>query len=136
MTLLAKPIVAIAFGAFLVCAETCRHFDSLLSLPQSWRSLPIHDWAAGFFLVYSGVRSGRDWRTGRLYQVAAWAFNVSLMCGAFFGHLEEWSSQAPAEGWISERALLIIIGLLFAVSLGGLVSTMVLTSPPKRDEAA
>lgn len=124
MTLLARPIVAFVFGAFLVCAETCLHFESLLSLPQSWLSLPIYDWVAGSFLIYAGVRSERDWRTGRLYLVAAWAFNASLMCGAFFAHLEEWSSQVPAEGWISDRALLIIIGVLFAVSLGGLVSTI------------
>lgn len=80
------------------------------------------------------MRSERDWRTGRLYQVAAWSFTVSLMCGALFGHLEDWSSQAPAEGWISERALLMIIGLLLAVSVGGLLSTMVLTSPPPRND--
>lgn len=107
-----------------MCAETCLHFESLLSLPQSWLSLPIHDWVAGSFLIYAGVRSERDWRTGRLYLVAAWAFNASLMCGAFFAHLEEWSSHVPAEGWISERAFLIIIGVLFAISLGGLVSTI------------
>jgi hypothetical protein len=136
MTWLARPIVAIGFGAFLVCAETCLHFESFLSLPQSWLSLPIHDWVAGCFLIYGGVRSNRDWRTGRLYQLAAWAFNASLMCGAFFAHLEEWSSNVPADGWISAGAFLIIIGVLFAVSVGGLVSTIALTSPPPHDAPA
>jgi hypothetical protein len=60
MTLLARPVVAIGFGAFLLCAETCLHFESLLSLPQSWLSLPIHDWVAGSFLIYAGARSERD----------------------------------------------------------------------------
>jgi hypothetical protein len=67
-----------------------------------------------------------------LYQVAAWAFNASLLCGAFFGHLEEWSSAVPADDWLSERALVVIIGMLLAVAVAGLVSTMVTmrTAPP------
>jgi len=136
MTSFASPILAIGFGAFLMCAETCLHFESLLGLPGSWLSLPIHDWVAGSFLIYGGVKSQRDWGTGRLYQVAAWAFNVSLLCGAFFGHLEDWSAEVPAQGWISERALVIIIGFLFAISLCGLVSTMAVTSPWRGDEPA
>ena len=136
MTFFASPILAIGFGAFLICAETCLHFESLLALPGSWLSLPIHDWVAGSFLIYGGVRSQRDWGTGRLYQVAAWAFNGSLLCGAFFGHLEDWSTAVPAEGWISERALVTIIGFLFTISLCGLVSTIMLTSPGRRAEPA
>jgi len=128
MTFFANPILAIGFGAFLLCAETCRHFESLLALPGSWLSLPIHDWVAGCFLVYGGVRSQREWSTGRLYQLGAWAFNASLLCGAFLGHLEDWSAGAPAEDWISERPLVIIIGFLFAISVCALVSTMMVTS--------
>jgi hypothetical protein len=127
MTFFASPILAIGFGAFLACAETCLHFESLLALPGSWLSLPIHDWIAGSFLIYGGVRSRRDWGTGRLYQGAAWAFNVSLLCGAFFSHLEAWSAEVQAEDWISDRALMIIISLLLAVALCGLVSTLVVT---------
>jgi hypothetical protein len=136
MTFLASPILAIGFGAFLTCAETCLHFESLLALPGSWLSLPVHDWVAGSFLVYGGVRSQRDWGTGRLYQVAAWAFNASLLCGAFFGHLEDWSTEVKAEGWISEQAFVIIIGFLLMISLCGLVSTIMLTSPGRRGEPA
>jgi hypothetical protein len=57
MTFFANPSLAIAFGAFLLCAETCLHFESLLALPESWLSLPIHDWVAGCFLLYDGVRT-------------------------------------------------------------------------------
>jgi len=136
MTFFASPILAIGFGAFLLCAETCRHFESVLSLPETWRALPIHDWLAGLFLVYGGVRNQRDRGTGRLYQLTAWAFSVSLLCGAFFRHLEEWSPQTPEDGWISEPALVSIIGVLLAVSLCGLVSTMVLMNSRRRDEPA
>jgi hypothetical protein len=128
MSFFANPILAIGFGAFLLCAETCLHIESLLALPGSWLSLPIHDWVAGCFLLYGGVRSQREWSTGRLYQLAAWAFNASLLCGAFLGHLEDWSAGTLAEGSIPERALVIIIGFLFAISLCALVSTMTVTS--------
>jgi hypothetical protein len=136
MTFFASPILAIVVGAFLICAETCLHFQSLLALPGSWLSLPIHDWVAGSFLIYGGVRGQRDWGTGHLYQVAAWAFNVSLLCGAFFGHLEDWSTEVPAEGWISERPLVTIIGFLLTISLCGLVSTIMLTSHGRGAEPA
>jgi len=135
MSIFALPIVALGFGAFLLCAETCLHFESLLSLPKSWLSLPIHDWAAGLFLVYAGVRSRRDWVSGRPVQAAAWAFNLSLLYTAFVGHLESWSSHVPDEGWIPERVLVSIIGVLFAVALCGLVSTLLLTNPSwRRDQ--
>ena len=130
MTFFARPIVALGFGAFLLCGETCLHFDSLLSLPANVFSLPIHDWVAGVFLLYGAARSRRDWVSGRPYLVAAWAFNLSLLGGAFWGHLEGWSSQLPEEHWISEPVLLTIIGVLSLLALCSLVSTLVLTSPP------
>ena len=129
----ANSNLAIAFGAFLICAETCLHFESLVALPESWLALPVHDWLAGAFLVVAGVKSRRVAGPGRLYLVAAWAFNASLLCGAFFLHLEEWSSAAPQEDWLSERALVVIIGILLAVAVAGLVSTMV-TIPSRRRE--
>ena len=124
MIFFAKPILAMTFGAFLICAETCRHFDGILALPGNWASLPIHDWVAGAFLVYGGVRSRRDWSKGHVFQVAGWAFCASLFVGAFFTYLEDWSAAIPSEDVISERAMLIVIGALLAVSLCGLVSTI------------
>ena len=123
MNVFSKPILAIAFGAFLVCAETCRHFDALLSLPEHWASLPIHDWIAGAYLVYAGVRSRRPGRPAAgPHLLAAWAFNLSLLCGALLGHLEDWSSQAPSDRL--EFALIGAIALLFLIALGGLVSAL------------
>jgi hypothetical protein len=59
MNVLGRPALAIGFGAFLLCPETCLHFDSLRSLPEGWVSLPIYDWAAGLFLLCVGVRGQR-----------------------------------------------------------------------------
>jgi hypothetical protein len=121
-------MLASGFGAFLICAEACLHFETLLALPGSWLSLPFYDWAAGAFLIFAGVRSHRDWGSGHLYQVAAWAFSVSLLFGAFFGFLAESPAEAPAENLISDLALTIIVGFLFALSLCGLASTMAVSS--------
>ena len=124
MRVFALPLVAIAFGAFILCAETCLHFESILD-PSQWRDLPIHDWLAGGFLVFSGVISRRDWNRGRSYQAAAWGFMSSLLLGAFVAHLEEWSSQPPTDGWVSDPAFLVILVGLLALSVGGLVGTLV-----------
>jgi hypothetical protein len=125
MSAFARPSVALGFGFFLLCAETCRHLDSLLALPQSWLTLPIPDWGAGLFLVWAGVRSRRDWATGQPLQAAAWAFNLSLLSTAFFAHLESWPSEVPAEReWVSEPVLISIIGALLIVAGCSLVSTL------------
>ena len=60
MSFLAKPLVALGFGAFFLCAATCTHFDELGS-PLSLAP----DWAAGLFMVGGAVVSRRDWSDGR-----------------------------------------------------------------------
>ena len=94
MTFLAKPLVALGFGAFFLCAATCAHFNeistALLSLGP--------DWAAGVFLVGGAVLSERKWDSGRHHQIAAWAFMVSLLFGSVLGNIEEWMSNAPDAG--------------------------------------
>ena len=115
---------AIAFGVFLICAETCRHIEDALALPRDWLSLPFHDWIAGSLLVYAGVLSRRDWNGGRCFQAVAWGFMLSLLVGSFFAHLEEWSSQPKTSGWISEGALMGILAALLVLALGGLIGTL------------
>jgi hypothetical protein len=50
----AKPGIAIAFGAFFLCAETCLHADSLLNVASRPLELPVYDWTAGAFLLVAG----------------------------------------------------------------------------------
>jgi hypothetical protein len=123
MTFLAKPSVALGFGAFFLCAATCAHFDEpLLSLAG--------DWVAGVVLVVGGVLSGRDWLRGRQYQVVGWAFIVSLLLHSFLGNLQDLVTSAPeATGSTGLVALslgpyLVIVGLLLVVSVGGLLTTL------------
>jgi hypothetical protein len=50
---LAKPSVALGFGAFFLCAATCAHFDELTVTPLSLGS----DWITGVVLMVGGVLS-------------------------------------------------------------------------------
>jgi hypothetical protein len=127
MTYFARPAVAISFGAFMLCAETCLHADTLLAATSQPLDLPLYDWLAGVFLLAAGVLSQREWTmTRRQYQAAAWAFMLSLLTGAFIGHFGEWL-RPPVEppSWgISETGFLVIIGALTLTAGCGLVSTL------------
>ena len=114
----ASPRFALGFGIFLALAETIRRWGNWPFLP-----LLLDDWIAGLFLVFGAVRSRRDWATGRPYQAAAWAFTSGLMYGGFFSHLEHWA-QPPEAGWMPHGALVAIIGVLFAMALMALASTL------------
>lgn len=59
MAFLAKPIVALGFGAFFFC---------------------------GAFLLIGGFASRRDWTNGYAYQVAGWAAMASLLFGSVVGN--------------------------------------------------
>ena len=59
MSMFARPIFAIIFGAFIVCAETCEHIGDIVA-PSAWTDLPLNDWFAGAFPVYGGVAFRRN----------------------------------------------------------------------------
>ena len=125
MTFLAKPFVALGFGAFFLCATTCAHFDEIRVTPLSLGP----DWVAGIFLVGGAIISSRDWSSGRTYQIAAWAFMVSLLFGSVLGNFQQWESYASNAGSsglvaLSEGSYLVIVSILFVVSLGGLVASL------------
>jgi uncharacterized membrane protein (DUF485 family) len=122
----AKPGVAIAFGAFMLCAETCLHADSFLAADASGFELPIYDWTAGVFLLTAGVASQRSWTlTRRQYQAVAWAFMLSLLFGALVSFVQEWLMPPNIVEWgISEGAFVAIILALATIALCGLVSTL------------
>jgi hypothetical protein len=122
----AHPIVAITFGAFMLCAETCLHAESFLAAGASTFELPFYDWTAGGLLLTTGVLSRRAWTiTRRQYQAVAWAFMLSLLFGALISQTQEWLTPPDVAEWgISEGALLAMIFVLAAVALVGLISTL------------
>jgi hypothetical protein len=132
MAVFAHPIVAIIFGAFIVCAETCQHFGDIVG-PSVWTDLPLNDWFAGAFLVYGGAALRRNPARGRAVQAAAWGFMCSLLAAAFVAHWEEWRTQnTPSDDWIPAGAFIAILSVLLIVSVLGLSST--LAAAPSSDE--
>ena len=121
----AKPGMAIAFGAFFLCAETCLHADSVLNFARRPLELPVYDWTAGGFLLVAGVLRRRD-RTvvRRQYPAVAWAFMLSLLVSASFEMLGEWGGPPDQNDWLSEKAFFAIVLTMTAIAACGLVSTL------------
>lgn len=125
VTYFAKPMVAIAFGAFFLCAETCLHADSVLQFATRPLELPVYDWSAGAFLLIAGVLNQRDWSmVRRQYQAVAWGFMLSLLVGASISMLSEWLMPPDENGWLSEGAFLVTVVAMTLVALCGLISTL------------
>jgi hypothetical protein len=121
----AKPAVAIGFGAFFLCAETCLHAQEVLQFASRPLELPVYDWVAGGFLLIAGVLSYREWSiVRRQYQAVAWAFMLSLLTGASLSMLHEWLTPPDESGWLSEGAFLTIVVMMTFIALCGLVSTV------------
>ena len=120
------------YGAFFLCAVTCAQFDDFLSSPLS----VVSDWAAGIVLLVGGALSGQNWIRGRAYQVAAWAFMVSLLFRSLVGYLEGAVNHAPdpaaAHGLVtlSTAPYVAIVVLLFVFAVGGLWTTL---AAPERE---
>ena len=100
----------------MLCAETCDHFDAIARL--DWRNMPLHDWTAACLLVAVWFVRRRD------FQAIAWAFMLSLLFGAFFGHFAEWLSPTAPDGWIPERIVFPNVVLLNVTALCALAGTL------------
>jgi hypothetical protein len=122
----ATPGVAIGFGAFMLCAETCLHAESFLAGERAVFELPVYDWTAGAFLLTTGVLSQRSSTlTRRQYQAVAWAFMLSLLFGALVSYVQDWLAPPDVIVWgISEGGFVAIILALVVIALCGLVSTL------------
>jgi hypothetical protein len=130
VTYLAKPAVAIAFGAFFLCAETCLHAESVLQFTSRPLELPVYDWAAGGLLLTAGLSSRRDWSPSRRqFQAVAWGFMLSLLVGASFSMLAEWLTPPEESEWLSEGAFLAVVTTMTVVAGLALVSTMKVREP-------
>ena len=124
MTFLARPSTALVFGVFFMCAATCAGFDEITTSPLSL----VPDWAAGALLVGGAVISARDWTNGRTYQIASWAFMVSLLFGSAVGNFELWTSRTADGGYglvaMSQGTYLAIVSVLFLIALAGLIASL------------
>lgn len=122
MTRLANPSLAIAFGAFILCAETCLHAERIFA--EGLSELPLYDWIAGGFLLAAGLANARDWPRRTPYQAAGWAFMSSLLVGALIDSLLDWGAPPDPDAWFSDGAMLVILAALSAIALGGLAASL------------
>src|SRR5262245_7539815 len=125
MELPARPIVALFFGAFFLCAASCVNFDYIVSSPLE----VVPDWAAGGLLVGGALVSHRNWTNGRVYQIAAWAFMTSLLFASMVGNLDAWLAEPPATHTtgvvpMSQGTYLAWVAALFLLSLIGLIASL------------
>ena len=126
-----RPAIAVAFGVFFLCAETCLHADSVLDFASRPLELPIYDWTAGGFLLVAGIWSRRDRTTARRqYLAVAWAFMLSLLVGASFEMLGEWGGPADETAWLPDGLFLAIVLTMAAIAACGLVATLKTSTPP------
>lgn len=119
----AQPALAVIFGAFILCAETCLHFESIIQ-PASLLDLPWHDLAAGALLLHAGLVRRANRSRGHVYLAAAWGFMASLLAGAVLAHAEELSAPAAPDEWIPAPLFFGILVVLFLVSAAALISTV------------
>jgi hypothetical protein len=121
----ARPAVAIAFGAFFLCAETCLHAEDVLQFASRPLDLPVYDWSAGGFLLVAGVLSLRkESMIRRQYQAVAWGFMLSLLVGASLSVLSRWLTPPDEGGWLSEGGFLVAVVTMTIIALCALISTL------------
>jgi hypothetical protein len=134
MQIFARPAVAIGFGAFFLCAETCLHAEEILQVASEPLALPLYDWSAGAVLLGAGIMTQRAWTlTRRQFQLVAWGFMVSLLFGALISNIEEWLTPPASFEWgISEAGFIVIISLMIAIGIASIVGTI--RTPSTRSE--
>ncbi len=106
--------IAIAFGVFLVFAETRRNWGAW-GHPLTY----LLDYLMAVCLVVFGMLAlrAKGWARGAL--IASWALTILLFTYSFLGHLR--SLDQPTYGPIPHLRLTIWIGVLDAIAVVGLV---------------
>jgi hypothetical protein len=111
--------IAIGFGAFLAVAEIVRNWGD-----WEWWPWWVVDYIAVALLLYGG-RLALPGRARRVTAPlgAAWGFTCAMFYGSFFGHLETLNEKGS--GPIESHTLTAVIGVLFAITILGLVLAIV-----------
>lgn len=108
--------LAIAFGLSLSVLEVLRNWDD-----WQWWPFWVVDYFAAALLVAGGVlalRRGVDrWLT------AGWGFACAMFWMSYFGHLGD-LMQAGLGADAREQRLTMIIGVLFALTVAGLLLSL------------
>ena len=110
---------AIGFGCFLAIAEIVRNWGD-----WEWWPWWVVDYIAVALLLYGGrlALPGRARRSAAAL-CGGWGFACAMFYGSFFGHLETLNEKGT--GPIESHTLTAVIGVLFAITILGLVLAIV-----------
>jgi hypothetical protein len=119
--------LALAFGTFLAVAEVVRNGGVV----QWWPFWVVDYIAVGLLLWGAAAVLWRPSERGLPVLTAGWGFACAMFYMSLFGHIAELQasgvavSLTNAESTVDEPILTIIIGALFAVTVLGLVTSLI-----------
>jgi hypothetical protein len=118
--------LALAFGTFLAIAEVVRN-DGVV---QWWPFWVVDYIAVGLLLWGAAAVLWRPSERGLPVLTAGWGFACAMFYMSLFGHIAELQasgvevSLTNMESAVDEPMLTIIIGVLFAITVLGLVTSL------------
>ena len=120
--------LALGFGTFLAVAEAVRNSGEI-----QWWPFWVVDYIAVALLLWGAVAV--LWRPaaarGLPILTAAWGFACAMFYMSFFGHIDEIVRSGVAvditnaQSAVDEPWLTVIIGVLFAITIVGLITSLV-----------
>jgi hypothetical protein len=119
--------LALAFGTFLAVAEVVRN-DRIV---QWWPFWVVDYIAVGLLLWGAAAVLWRPSARGLPMLTAGWGFTCAMFWMSLFGHIEELAASgvpfdiANAQSATDEPMLTIIIGVLFALTVVGLATSLI-----------
>ncbi len=119
----ASAQLALAFGLFLAIAEIARNWGD-----WQWWPFWLVDFIAASLLFVGSVSTLRHGPRGPVLLAGAWGFTSAMFYMSFWSHIASFGQ--PAEGNVSQRPLTIIIGVMWGLTILGLVVSLAAKSKP------
>ncbi len=119
--------LALAFGTFLAVAEAVRNSGEV----QWWPFWVVDYIAVGLLLWGAAAVLWRPSERGLPILTAGWGFACAMFYASFFSHIGDvygdgsGVASTNAQSAVDEPTLTVIIGVLFAVTVVGLVTSLV-----------
>jgi hypothetical protein len=120
MTINFSRRLAIVCGILAPLGETIRRWSTWQENPPNL----FDDYIMGAFLLYGAWRTGQDFRNGRRFLAAAWAFACGLGYYSFFGQLKSWRLHEIDPAPISSGWVLAIKGVGLALAMLALAASL------------
>jgi hypothetical protein len=126
-----KVSTSIAFigGIITPLLETVRRWNQISDLHYfiTW----FDDYLIGGFLIFSAVKTYKNWRMGNKYLIASWGFANGMIFYSFFGQLQMMNNVDPAP--VSSATVLFIKGIMFAICIISLLLTLASITSTRTD---